>query len=75
MPANVFIKPPGFEELETRLRSYGTETEEAIQNILDSAEAELEYADCPGVYDIIIVNDDLERAYQELERLIYGLTG
>lgn len=69
----VFIKSPSFEGLEARLRSRGTEEEEDIQKRLAQARVELEYADTPGVHDIIIVNDDLEKAYEELDGFVYGL--
>ena len=68
----IFIKPPNFEVLEKRLRDRGTEKEEAIQKRLNQAKTELEYADTPGLYDIIIVNDDLEKAYKVLEDFIYS---
>ncbi|CEO58466.1 Putative Guanylate kinase [Penicillium brasilianum] len=68
----VFIKPPCFETLERRLRSRGTEKEEDIKKRLAQAKAEVEYADTQGVHDKIIVNDDLEKAYKELEEFIYG---
>ncbi|KAK8129762.1 guanylate kinase [Apiospora kogelbergensis] len=67
----VFIKPPSFEALEQRLRGRGTETEEAVSKRLAQAKVELEYADTPGVHDIIIVNDDLDKAYKELEQYVY----
>ncbi|KAI1471088.1 guanylate kinase [Daldinia caldariorum] len=67
----VFIKPPSFEELERRLRGRGTEDEDSIVKRLNQAKLELEYADTPGVHDIIIVNDDVEKAYKELEDFIY----
>ncbi|KAF1836559.1 guanylate kinase [Decorospora gaudefroyi] len=67
----VFIKPPSFEMLEARLRSRGTEKEGDVQKRLAQARVELQYADTPGVHDRIIVNDDLERAYAELEEFVY----
>ncbi len=67
----VFIKPPSFAELEKRLRGRGTENEDAIVKRLAQAKLELEYADTPGVHDVIIVNDDVEKAYKELEEFIY----
>ncbi|KAK8038729.1 hypothetical protein PG993_007140, partial [Apiospora rasikravindrae] len=67
----VFIKPPSFEALEQRLRGRGTETEEAVSKRLAQAKVELEYADTPGVHDIIIVNDNLDKAYKELEDYVY----
>lgn len=63
----VFIKPPSLKTLEERLRSRETETKESIQRRLARAEHELQYAETSGVYDILITNDDLGRAYEELE--------
>ncbi|KAK3196634.1 guanylate kinase [Lecanicillium sp. MT-2017a] len=67
----IFIAPPSTEALETRLRGRGTETEASVQKRLDQAKNELEYSKIPGVHDIIIVNDDLETAYKELESYVY----
>ncbi|KAJ8106522.1 hypothetical protein ONZ43_g7040 [Nemania bipapillata] len=67
----VFVKPPTFETLEQRLRGRGTEDEAAITKRLNQAKVELEYADTPGVHDIIIVNGDLDAAYKELEDFVY----
>ncbi|KAI0422532.1 guanylate kinase [Xylaria grammica] len=67
----VFVKPPSFEALEQRLRGRGTEDESSITKRLDQAKKELEYADTPGVHDIIIVNDNLDAAYKELEDYVY----
>jgi guanylate kinase len=68
----VFIKPPSFKTLEKRIRARGTEKDEDIQKRLAQAKAEGEYADTPGVHDKIIVNDDLEKAFKELEEFVYG---
>lgn len=65
------MKPPNFEALEKRLRGRGTEDEGSIAKRLDQAKKELEYADTPGVHDIIIVNDDLDIAYKQLEDYVY----
>ncbi|GAU95335.1 hypothetical protein RvY_06969 [Ramazzottius varieornatus] len=69
-PVLVFIKPPSLEVLEMRLRSRGTETEEAIQKRLATAGTEMEFGNTPGVYDHIIINDDLEVAYKQLKSII-----
>jgi len=58
--------------LESRLRGRGTEKEESIQKRLAQAKAELEYSKTPGVHDIIIVNDDLDQAYKELEEFVFA---
>lgn len=77
----VFISPPStadlspYQVLEKRLRGRGTEKEESIQKRLEQAKLELEYSKTEGVHDKIIVNDDLEVAYKELEDYIFGKGG
>lgn len=63
----LFIAPPSFEELERRLRGRGTESEEAIQARLEQAKQEMAYAQEPGSHDLVVVNDDLEKAYKQVE--------
>lgn len=63
----VFIKPPSYEILETRLRSRGTDTEESLQNRLDKAKWELTFE---KEFDKVIVNDTLETALKVAESLI-----
>ncbi len=59
----IFIMPPTFEELKSRLIGRGTETEEVINQRLQRAIQELElYKE----YDYIVVNDDLDVAVQEV---------
>ncbi|KAL9947456.1 hypothetical protein ACHAQF_007079 [Verticillium nonalfalfae] len=69
----VFVKPPSLDELEIRLRSRGTEKEKDIQRRMTQAKAELDYADTtPGLHhDLVIVNDNIEKAYKELEEFIF----
>ena len=67
----VFIAPPSREELEKRLRGRGTESEDSIEKRLKQGIKEMEYANSGNVHDLIIVNNDLERAYQELEAFVY----
>ncbi|KAL2121085.1 hypothetical protein VTJ04DRAFT_5112 [Mycothermus thermophilus] len=67
----VFIAPPSEEELEKRLRGRGTESEDSIQKRLKQAKVELEYSKT-GIHDRIIVNDDLEKAYKELEEFVFA---
>ena len=59
----VFILPPSLEELERRLRRRATDEEEVILRRLQKAHEEIEHY---GLYDYLIVNDDLDRAYEEL---------
>ena len=58
----VFVQPPSVNELERRLRHRSTETEEKIRQRLDKAHIELAKA---NEFDVIIVNEDLEKAIDE----------
>ena len=63
----VFIIPPSFSDLELRLRSRGTETEETIAKRLEKAREEYQMAD---QYDYIVLNDKVEKAADELRAII-----
>lgn len=65
----IFIMPPSLEELEQRLRGRNTEDEITIQNRLHEAYREIE---CSKEYDYKIINDNLEKAVNELEKVIYN---
>ncbi|KAJ3134862.1 hypothetical protein HK100_003257 [Physocladia obscura] len=60
----IFISPANIAALEMRLRGRGTETEESIQKRVNSAAAEIAYAET-GAHNKIIVNGDSEdKAFQ-----------
>lgn len=63
----LFVMPPDAQTLLTRLRGRGTETEEEIRTRIHRAVEESE-----GVeqYDYMVVNDDLERAVDEVHGLV-----
>ena len=63
----VFVKAPSFEELERRLRARATESGGEIDVRLALAREQLEQAD---EFDHVIVNDDRERAADELLSLV-----
>ncbi len=65
----IFIAPPSIEALENRLRGRQTEDEETIQKRLHEVKQELERAQN---FDYTIINDDLNRAVSELEKIITG---
>ncbi|XP_078149987.1 guanylate kinase 1-like [Carex rostrata] len=65
----IFIRPPSFEELEKRLRDRGTETEEQVQKRLRNAKKEIEEGK-EGLFDHVLVNDDLESCYTNLKKLL-----
>lgn len=63
----IMIAPPSVDELKRRLIGRGTETHEAIENRLSRLEYELSQRD---KYDYVVINDELERALGELERIL-----
>jgi len=63
----IFVKPPSIKSLEDRLRTRETETEASIARRLGKAEIELERA---KEFDYILLNDDLETAFAEAERVV-----
>ena len=69
----IFIHPGSLEELERRLRSRGTETEEAIARRLNVARHELDLAER---YDYRVVNNSIPEAVEELCQILRnrGLT-
>jgi guanylate kinase len=63
----IFILPPSEEVLPARITGRGTDSPEVIQRRLDEAHAEIAQA---SEYHHRVVNDDLQRAVDELEVLI-----
>jgi guanylate kinase len=63
----IFIAPPSPEALRERLEGRGTDSLEAIERRLRTAETELEAKD---EFPHVIVNDEVERAASELEELV-----
>ena len=64
---SVFIMPPSVEELERRLRGRGTDAEEVILKRIAKAEFELSKA---PEFDHIVVNDKLDDAVSEVEKIL-----
>lgn len=64
---SLFILPPSLEELERRLRSRSTDSEESIRKRLEKAEYEMSFA---PQFDANIINDELDHATEEVESAI-----
>ncbi len=60
----VFLFPPNLEELERRLRTRGTDSEDAIIRRLKNAKDEIKQSHW---FNAWIVNDDLDVAYEQLK--------
>lgn len=65
---SVFIQAPSVEVLRKRLIGRGTDTAEAIEKRVAKAASEMEFAD--GKFDHVLINDDLQTAFTEAERII-----
>lgn len=63
----IFIAPPGIDELEKRLRGRNTEDEDTLQLRLSNASKEMQSAD---LYEYLIVNDALDEAAEMLSSII-----
>jgi guanylate kinase len=64
---SVFILPPSMEELLRRLRGRASETEDVVQRRFEVSRREIEHY---GFFDYLIVNDDLEVAFEHLRSVI-----
>ncbi|KAF8892112.1 guanylate kinase/L-type calcium channel beta subunit [Infundibulicybe gibba] len=73
-PVYLFISPPSMTALRSRLQNRGTESEAAVQKRLATALKEIQYAKGPQVHDLVIVNDDLDRAYSLFKKVALGET-
>ena len=62
----IFVKAPSFAELERRLRERATESGGEIEELALAREQLAQ----EGSFDHVIVNDDVERAAAELERIV-----
>lgn len=66
----IFIVPPSMAELEKRLRSRSSDSEEQIKQRLEKAGYEISFC---GKYDYLIVNGQLDTAVGEMKNLIRAL--
>lgn len=67
--ASVFILPPSFEVLKSRLTARGTDSPEELDLRLRNAPVELkDYA----AFEYVIINDDVERAANQLAAIVFA---
>jgi guanylate kinase len=64
---SVFILPPSYHDLKVRLHTRNTENEEEIQRRLNNARGEIAQM---NKYRYLVVNDDLELAYEQLVSIV-----
>lgn len=63
----IFIAPPSWSALETRLTSRGTDSAEKVQKRLVRAKVELQTA---NTYDYFVINDTVEQAVREINAIM-----
>ena len=63
----IFIAPPSYEELERRLNARSTESPEVIARRIERSAMEMQMQ---PRFDVVVVNDDIERAVAEIEALV-----
>ena len=68
----IFIEPPSIEILQERLMRRGTESDDHIHTRISKAKEEMEYRNS---FDKVIMNDDLERATNEVKEMIAKFRG
>lgn len=66
----IFIAPPGIEALEQRLKGRGTDSEDVIKLRLENAKSELKRQ---NDYDYLVINDELDKAYEDLRSIVAGI--
>ena len=65
---SIFIQPPSVDELKRRLAGRGTETDQSLAARVSKASYEISFKDH---FDHVIVNDDLNKACTEAEKLVF----
>ncbi len=68
----IFIAPSSLEQLEERLRTRGLDGEEALRQRLEIARTELAARD---EFSFVVVNDELDRAVDELDEIYLRYAG
>jgi len=67
----IFILPPSIQELESRIRGRGQDSDDAIDRRLQRAKAEI---DAANEFDVQIINDEFNEALDRLEQTVFSAT-
>ena len=63
----VFLLPPSIAELEGRLRSRGTDSDEVIEDRMARARSEISHWDG---YDFVVINDDIDACFDKVRTIL-----
>lgn len=69
---SIFVAPPNINELRNRLLHRATDSPEKIEERINKAAEELTYR---PQFDVVIVNDDLSKAEQQLDNVVNNFLG
>ncbi len=64
---HIFVAPPSIKELESRIRGRATDSEDAILKRLNKAQEEIS---AQNEFDAVVINDDLDLALIQIEKLM-----
>ena len=64
---SIFVLPPSFEELRSRLNRRAEDTPEVIEKRLANAASEMSHW---GEYDYVVVNEDLNLAFSQVKAIV-----
>lgn len=64
---SLFLLPPAIADLEKRLRSRGTDSEEVVTSRMARAHHEISHWDA---YDYVVINDDIEACYAQVKSIL-----
>lgn len=67
----IFVRPPSLNVLAERLQFRNTDSSDSIKQRLEKAEYELKFE---NLFDVTVVNDDLEQSKREVQRLYDDFT-
>src|SRR5690606_30574948 len=66
---SVFLLPPSIAELEARLRSRGTDSDDVIAGRMDRARGEISHWDA---YDYVVVNDSIDDCFDRVRTILHA---
>ncbi|NQX83211.1 MAG: guanylate kinase [Mycoplasmataceae bacterium] len=66
----IFLSPPSIEELETRLKTRGTDSKESILNRINRAKEELKYANDKSLFTYNVINKNVNETVKEIKKIL-----
>lgn len=69
---SIFISPPSIQELERRLKSRGSETNDSVKTRIGKAAYEISFE---HQFDAVVVNEDFDLACKQTETLVKNFLG